>query len=360
MATLQTLLSCSSSSSCQRRIKATLHAPKLQRVHLSVPKLPTKRVTEDLNIKSGYSVTTTIHMDKKTEIGTEDDSVATRVIMELYAIADMHGSSPSSSQAIVNPLVFCSYGNTDGDEQDPALSTTLDLGSPTPKDVKDTMEKVLALDRAYPLPLLGTMLDKFPATVEPAVWWPSGCSPEQLSVQQKKPNEKMETNGWNNNLEEEMRQILGVLRRRDMEEYNRLGKLALKINKVLAISGPLLTGIAAVGSGFVGSPSHGSSAVLVSVAGGALAIIVNTMEHGGQVGMVFEMYRNCAGFFRLLEESIESTLNERDTNTRENGELSEIKVALQLGRSVTELRDLAASSSCAATNATEEFASKLF
>ncbi|KAG6431375.1 hypothetical protein SASPL_109454 [Salvia splendens] len=34
------------------------------------------------------------------------------------------------------------------------------------------MDKVLALDRAFPLLLLGAMLDKFPATVEPAVWWP--------------------------------------------------------------------------------------------------------------------------------------------------------------------------------------------
>ncbi|RVW45929.1 putative F-box protein [Vitis vinifera] len=68
------------------------------------------------------------------------------------------------------------------------------------------------------------------------------------------------------------------------------------------------------------------------------------MEHGWQVGMVFEMYRGNAGFFRLMEESIESNLNERDVGRRENGELFEMKVALQLGRSLSGLKDLAASS----------------
>jgi hypothetical protein len=60
--------------------------------------------------------------------------------------------------------------------------------------------------------------------------------------------------------------------------------------------------------------------------------------------MVFEMYRASGGFFNLLETSIESTLGEKDLEKRENGELFEIKMALQLGRSVSELRKLASKS----------------
>ena len=71
------------------------------------------------------------------------------------------------------------------------------------------------------------------------------------------------------------------------------------------------------------------------------------------------MYRNNAGFFRLMEETIESNLNERDVGRRENGELFEMKVALQLGRSLSGLKNLAASSSKKG-EAIEEFASKLF
>ena len=91
--------------------------------------------------------------------------------------------------------------------------------------------------------------------------------------------------------------------------------------------------------------------------------IVNTLEHGGQVGMVFEMYRSNAGFFRLMEETIESNLNERDMERRENGELFEMKVALHLGRSLSGFKNLAAASSYASSEkgeAIEEFASKLF
>ena len=229
---------------------------------------------------------------------------------------------------------------------------------PSEDDVKEVTEKVSALDKAYPLPLLGKMIEKFPKTFEPAVWWPEKENDHQLFQRNNKPHHhtmKQNRNGWSEELEIEMRQIVEVLKSKDTEDYARLGSLGLKINKTLAISGPLLTGIAAVGSAFVGTNS--SWAPAVAAAAGALAATVNTLEHGGQVGMVVEMYRNCAGFFKLLEESIESTLNESDVEKRENGEMFEMKVALQLGRSVSELRDLAKRSSLSEL---DEFASKLF
>ncbi|TXG46978.1 hypothetical protein EZV62_026272 [Acer yangbiense] len=137
--------------------------------------------------------------------------------------------------------------------------TVIALRVPCEEDVDEAIEKVLALDRAYPLPLLGSkMIEKFPKSFEPAVWWPS------RHLQRKNTNKNGETTK----------------------------------------QGPSLTGIAAVGS-FSGSPSLASAA-------GALAAVVNSFEHGGQVGMVLEMYRNCGGFFKLLEESIESTLDQSE------------------------------------------------
>ncbi|KDO78290.1 hypothetical protein CISIN_1g039011mg [Citrus sinensis] len=197
------------------------------------------------------------------------------------------------------------------------LQTLLTLRRrPSEDDVKEVTEKVSALDKAYPLPLLGKMIEKFPKTFEPAVWWPEKGNDHHQFQRNNKPHHhtmKRNRNGWSEELEIEMRQIVEVLKSKDTEDYARLGSLGLKINKTLAISGPLLTGIAAVG--------------------------------------------NCAGFFKLLEESIESTLNESDVEKRENGEMFEMKVALQLGRSVSELRDLAKRSSLSEL---DEFASKLF
>ncbi|KAI5656751.1 hypothetical protein M9H77_25544 [Catharanthus roseus] len=232
------------------------------------------------------------------------------------------------------------------------IQKIITIGNPTNLDVEEAMEKVLALDRAYPLPLLGVMLEKFPSKVEPAVWWPP---------QQKRPQGKKYSNGWNSKLEKEMKEIVEVIRKRDKTEYLNLGEKALKLNKLLAKSGPFLTGLAAVGSAFMGSDHGGYWAAILGVVGGGLASVVNAFEHGGQVGMVFEMYRNNAGLFKLMEESIESNLMEEEVGRRENGELLEMKVALQLGRSLSELRDLASSSSSKQGNVSkEEFASKLF
>ncbi|PIN09625.1 hypothetical protein CDL12_17794 [Handroanthus impetiginosus] len=233
------------------------------------------------------------------------------------------------------------------------IQTIISIGNVTDTDVKEIMGKVLALDKAYPLPLLGAMLDKFPAHVEPAVWW------TENGGKQSRGNYQGYDNGWNGELEDEMREIVNIIKRKDKEDYLRLGGKALKLNKFLAISGPVLTGLAAAGSAFVGSPSHGGWAVVLGVVGGALASVVNAVEHGVQVGMVFEMYRSNAGFFKMMEEEIESNLREEGLEKRENGELFEMNVGLQLGRSLSEMRDLAAVAATAAEDI-DEFASKLF
>lgn len=225
------------------------------------------------------------------------------------------------------------------------LQTKLSLGKVTINDVNVAMERVLALDKAYPLPLLGAMLEKFPSLVEPAVWWPQ----QKQRREQGNARGKVEGNGWNPKIEEEMREIAEVLKKKDVAEYLRLGKKALDFNRILATSGPLLTALGALGSAFIGT-SLSSAAVMVGVITGALATVVNSIEHGVQVGMVFEMYRSNAGFFKLAQESIESNINERDVERRENGEVLELKLALQLGRNIKELKQISPS----------EFGSKLF
>ncbi|XP_057764935.1 probable F-box protein At4g22030 [Salvia miltiorrhiza] len=221
------------------------------------------------------------------------------------------------------------------------IQTVISMGNPTAADVREMMERVLALDKAFPLPLLGAMLEKFPAAVEPAVSWPEQRRRKAIS------RGNAGYNGWNGKLEEEMRQVIRVVRVKDKQDYLRLGEKALKLNKFLAVTGPVLTGLAALGSALVGECRW---AAAVAVVGGALASVVNSLEHGGQVGMVFEMYRSNAGFFKMMEESIEWNLKEGDLERRENGEVFEMKVALQLGRSLSQLRDLDV----------DEFASKLF
>ncbi|CAN4116660.1 unnamed protein product [Withania somnifera] len=233
------------------------------------------------------------------------------------------------------------------------IDTILSIGHPvTTSDVKIAMEHVLALDKAYPLPIIGTMLDKFPSTIEPTIWWPKKQGINSIRVSENRDK----GNGWNGEVEEEMRRVTKILEVKDQEEYVRLGKKALKWNRFLAILGPLLTGVATIGSAFAGCCAFW--AALFGVVPGALASIVNTIQHGGQIGMVFEMYRSNAGFFKYIKESIESNLMENDVHKRENGEVFEMNLALKLGRSLSELRELV-DSSCKIEEL-DEFASKLF
>lgn len=238
------------------------------------------------------------------------------------------------------------------------IENGISLGNITERDVKCLVENVLALDKAYPLPLLGVMLEKFPEKYEPAVWWP-GKRKEGNTEERNTKKRNSNNNGWSEELEMELKEVIEVVKRKDIEDYERLGNMILKINKSLAIAGPLLTGVAAIGSTFVG---NGSIGAIVAVMAGSLGAVVNAFEHGGQIGMVFEMYRNCGGFFKMLEESVDETLEEKDYEMRENGELFEMKMALMLGRSVCEMRQLALKSASCRMEGIEvdEFASKLF
>ncbi|XP_028793504.1 probable F-box protein At4g22030 [Neltuma alba] len=177
------------------------------------------------------------------------------------------------------------------------IQAKLTLGNPTQEDVNSAMERVMALDKAYP---------------------------SKFEYQMKVPE-----------LEKEMRENIEVEKRRDMGDdvYERLRNLALVINKTLAILGPLLTGIAALGSAFV---SHGSSwPGIVAAMAGSLATSVNALERVGQVGMVYEMYRSFGGLFKFLQEIIEATREKKDDSDRKKTTAHhEMKVAMELGRSV--------------------------
>ncbi|MQL80461.1 hypothetical protein Taro_012896 [Colocasia esculenta] len=237
-----------------------------------------------------------------------------------------------------------------------SIRTGLSLRKPAAADVDRAMERVLALDRAYPLPLLGGMLDKFPKAVQPTVWWPK---PQHRRPPRARPTSA--GNGWSEELEKEMEGVVEALKRKDIAEYVRLGKLALKVNRALAVSGPLLTGLAGVATSAI-DPSRGPWPVVAGVGCGVLAAVVNAVEHGGQVGMVFELFRNLAGYYEQLEEMIEANLRAEEGEEREDGEVLEVKVALQLGRPTSELKNLAASSASSSSSASDDpgFAGKLF
>ncbi|RVW99652.1 putative F-box protein [Vitis vinifera] len=200
------------------------------------------------------------------------------------------------------------------------IKTVVAVGSPSLNDVNAAMDKVLALDKPIPF-LARDDAREVPKTVEPAVWWP-----REVSLNMRKVCEAKQTSIESEQNSSHMWPSFHWHRRHGIGD------------------GGILT-------------LEWSWAVVLGVVFGALATVVNTLEHGGQVGMVFEMYRSTAGYFQLMEETIESTLKEKEVGERENGELFEVKVALQLGRSLPGLQNLATTHS---PSSSTEFASKLF
>ncbi|KAL0012309.1 hypothetical protein SO802_007417 [Lithocarpus litseifolius] len=375
-----------SSCSCRRSIRATANAPKTQMSPLFIPPIFSRGLAEEL--EKDHNSVINLNTSKRQSTNPPEALVVAKFYAIMEAVADrveMHknigaqrdnwnhllltsinsitltaatmaglattgGTGPSLvALKVSSTLLYLAASvmlvvmnkiqpSQLGEEQRNAarlfkqlyreMQTTISLYKVTNIDViNEAMEKVLALDKAYPLPLLGAMIEKCPKTVEPTVWWPP-----KRQRRLERLGEEIDGNGWDGKLEEEMREIVGVLKRKDVAEY----------------------------LSFLGT-THGAWAVMLAVIAGALASVVNTLEHGGQVGMVFEMYRSNAGFFRLMQEIIESNISLREVERRENGELFKIKVALQLGRSLSELKHLAAlSSSKKGEEAVEEFASKLF
>ncbi|KAL3740769.1 hypothetical protein ACJRO7_021964 [Eucalyptus globulus] len=394
--------SSSSGSPSKRRVSASIHVPKLPKLRLSdASSAMTRKLVEEFSNRNGYTITEPLQMEVVEKVSPSErrrspsrsPTSSVETTTKLYAIleavedrvemhdnigkqrdnwnklllnsvnmmtltatttAAMAAAVPAPSLRACSTLLFTAATGMSLLQSE--IKSMLVQQSPTESDVKETMEKVLALDRAFPLALLGKMIEKFPAKFEPAVWWPM-VSGHHRQSQGHKTFANTERNGWSEELAVEMRAIVQVLKSKDKKDYLRLGNLALKLNKTLAVLGPLLTGIAAATSTY-----GGSTATTVAAIAGAMAAITNGFEHGAQVGMVVEMYRNNAGFFKLMEETIEATLEERDYDKREKAEMFEMKVAMKLGRSLSQLRDLARKSmaSCLQGTEVDEFGSKLF
>ncbi|KAL0712810.1 hypothetical protein Bca4012_019788 [Brassica carinata] len=289
----------SSSSSCMRP-KAAVSIPKLPKFNVSVPKIPTKKQTLSVKEPSfeldGFRESLPLPLKQRRDsdsiqrarlnavleevmdriemhknIGDQRNNwnslllssvnmiTLTAALMAGLASVNGHGGDSVTAVKIASTVLLTSATSISAlmskiqpsqlaEEQRNAtrlfkkLRTELEMfltenEAIYEEDVKEAIQRVLALDKAYPLPLIGTMLEKFPEEFKPATWWP----------EKKKRNPKTGLgNGWSQELEMEMREVAHVVKTRDAEEYEKLGNVALKLNRFLAISGPVLTGVSAV------------------------------------------------------------------------------------------------------------------
>lgn len=160
------------------------------------------------------------------------------------------------------------------------------------------------------------MLDKFPANVEPTVWRPQ----DQFKPKQEMFGlRKRKFNGWNGNLEEEMKEIVGLVRRKDSAEYVRLSNVVLKVNKVLGISGPLLTVWLQLALVFRG-PQFSVRGVQFRVSYVESSLPQLTLKID-KLEWCLRCIEALRGFISIWKRPLNRLLEGREVHNRENGEL---------------------------------------
>ncbi|KAL0012310.1 hypothetical protein SO802_007418 [Lithocarpus litseifolius] len=300
-----------SSCSCIRSIRATANAPKTQMSPLFIPTIFSRGLAEEL--EKDHNSVINLNTSKRQSTNPPEALVAAKFYAIMEAVADrveMH-KNIGAQRDNWNHLLLTSINSI-------TLTAATMAGLAT---TGGTGPSLVALKVSSTLLYLA-------ASVMLVVM--NKIQPSQLGEEQRNAARLFKQ------LYREMQTTISLYKVTNIDVINEAMEKVLALDKAYPL--PLL------GSSFLGT-THGAWAVMLAVIAGALASMVNTLEHGGQVGMVFEMYRSNAGFFRLMQEIIESNISLREVERRENGELFKIKVALQLGRSLSELKHLAALSS---------------
>jgi hypothetical protein len=191
--------------------------------------------------------------------------------------------------------------------------------------VEDKCARLRAVDAAYPLPLLPNGLPKFPAVVRPPVL----NAPVNLAEPEMAANG---SNGWSPAIAEDLKRTAQKLRDADVEIYLGWARKKERESLRLAVAAPVLVATAALLNVLQCVPAVASAPTATAAAlCSAVGMFCFSFAQGGQIGMIFEMYRNCAGSFADMDNTIQRALR-MPVCQREDGELFHQKIALQLGR----------------------------
>ncbi|CAK9276711.1 unnamed protein product, partial [Sphagnum jensenii] len=206
------------------------------------------------------------------------------------------------------------------------IETTLLIDPRLRKDAHLYMEeatgRLQALDVGFPLPFKPNGLEKFPKVVAPSVLGPVA----DLTETEIPANN---TNGWTDAITKDLQRTADKLQTSDIAKYVRAARNKETPSKRLAIAAPLFAVVAALLS--LAGCWPGIQLAGVAAACSIVAVLVSSFSNGGQIGMIFELYRNCAGYYAEMEQDIQSTMR-IPVCQREDGELYHQRIALQLGR----------------------------
>ena len=188
--------------------------------------------------------------------------------------------------------------------------------------LENNLARLEALDTAFPLHLTPDGIEKFPKIVRPSALSP----PVDLSEPEMPANNR---NGWTDAITEDLKATAEKIKTSDLENYLRATREKENQNMRLAIVAPAFAAAATFFNMVQCLP--GVQATDLAAVCSIMAMFCFSFSHAGQVGMIYELYRNCAGAYADMDHSIQRAIR-LPVCQREDGALFHQKIALQLGR----------------------------
>lgn len=210
----------------------------------------------------------------------------------------------------------------------------LRISAPLRPDAKiylaESLFKLFAVDKAYPLPLTPIVVEKFPEEIVAPVL---SKQPDMAKPEIHDCGEGL--NGWEPGMSATLTSLCQLMKESDTVAYLRLAERAKNLNKLCAVGAPLLALSGAVLNAIDGLVASSNLGLLAAVCS-TVAAIVTSFAHDAQLGMIFELYRSSLGYFADMDASIHRTLR-HPVEKRDNGVLFNQRVAYELGRTPEEL-----------------------
>ncbi|MCO5584824.1 hypothetical protein L7F22_038756 [Adiantum nelumboides] len=208
--------------------------------------------------------------------------------------------------------------------------------------VEEVVERLYAIDKAYPLPLTPMVVEKFPKKVRAPVL------SKHADDNARSGNLTEVENGWEAGMAETLLQVAELMVKGDTRAYRSRAERVKKMNSVCAVVGPLFAGLGAALNLVevmkeVGLVSRSTlHAGVIAAMASTLAAFVAIFSHDAQLGMIFELFRSTMGYFEEIDASIRRAVS-LPVSKRGNGVLFKLQVAYELGQRVEDLATLPSS-----------------
>lgn len=195
------------------------------------------------------------------------------------------------------------------------------------EDAHMYLENKLTKLNAYPIPLAPENLVNFPKVPSANVTMrDSSLSGPEMCTNN--------SNGWSNEVVDSLKGVAEKLRSSDIGFYQGLAQKKVKETARFVMLTQSFVIAAAALNMLQFLPWQFPFPLLTTGLAGACsvaAMFTFSFSHGGQIGMILEMYENCIGAYVGMDQTIQKVIR-TPVCQREDGELFHQKIALQLGR----------------------------